>query len=317
MLVPKTRSELDQLVAEKVEESLRLEFKQARALDRQKVVEISKDVSAMANSAGGVIIYGLAEEGHCAGRITPISRREYSPDWLSQIILSSIQPKIEGVIIHPISLSEDEVVYVVEIPQSATAHQAKDNRYHRRHNSVTAAMEDYEIRDVMNRVRHPIVEPLIRIVRKTEHVEGEFDPRVIMQKQRPVKRHYLQVRPKNQGYILAQYVYFEISLPDGLAHNDAKLLTGDNTRQDIVGRAPNPVGPGAPKYGPRWYEPILPELQGPPAEIRLVDRYDDKFHGKHDAALEWRCFADSAPCRAGRILLKDIPRSDSDDDNGR
>ena len=51
------------LIENKVEESLNLEYKSAKALDRtaKATSEISKDVSAMANSHGGVIIYGISE----------------------------------------------------------------------------------------------------------------------------------------------------------------------------------------------------------------------------------------------------------------
>lgn len=195
MFVPKTKSELEQLVAEQAEENLQLEFKDARALNQHdnKKTEISKDVSAMANSAGGVIIYGIAEEAHHAGRITCISRRDFSKEWLDQIILSSIHPKIEGLVIHPVTFGEDEVVYVVEIPQSTTAHQAKDGRYHRRQNSVTAWMEDYEIRDVMNRTRHPVIEIAMKIIRYGSEVGDAYG---IQRRPRGTVYYHLQIAPR-------------------------------------------------------------------------------------------------------------------------
>jgi hypothetical protein len=54
-------------------------------------------------------------------------------------------------------MNTDHVVYVVEIPQSTTAHQASDFRYYRRYNFEAVPMYDYEIRDVMNRRRFPAV----------------------------------------------------------------------------------------------------------------------------------------------------------------
>jgi hypothetical protein len=50
------------------------------------------------------------------------------------------------------------VAYVVEIPQSNTAHQANDKRYYRRFNFECVPMEDFEIRDIMNRATIPDVE---------------------------------------------------------------------------------------------------------------------------------------------------------------
>jgi hypothetical protein len=47
---------------------------------------------------------------------------------------------------------------VVEVPAGETAHQAKDLKYYQRQNFSRPAMEDYQIRDVMFRVKHPRVE---------------------------------------------------------------------------------------------------------------------------------------------------------------
>jgi hypothetical protein len=45
----------------------------------------------------------------------------------------------------------NDVAYVVEIPQSETAHPALDNRYYKRFNFESVPMADHEIRDVMHR----------------------------------------------------------------------------------------------------------------------------------------------------------------------
>jgi predicted HTH transcriptional regulator len=58
------------LIASQAQESLTLEYKACAALDRTeaKKREVSKDVSAFANSAGGTIIYGVVEDKHVAMR---------------------------------------------------------------------------------------------------------------------------------------------------------------------------------------------------------------------------------------------------------
>ena len=50
---------------------------------------------------------------------------------------------------------DNEVIYVVNIPKSDTAHQAKDKRYYKRYNFESVMMEDYEIKDIINRVKNP------------------------------------------------------------------------------------------------------------------------------------------------------------------
>lgn len=150
---------LQSFIDNSVEESLTLEYKGAGslALSDSKKKEITKDVSAMANSAGGLLIYGLKEHSepdkkHLAEGIEAIDRTTLSKEWLEQVI-NNIRPHISNVIIHPIALSSssNDVAYVVEIPQSNTAHQAVDHRYYKRFNFLSEPMEDYEIRDIMNR----------------------------------------------------------------------------------------------------------------------------------------------------------------------
>lgn len=161
-----TKHKLEHLITDKVEESLTLDYKRADSLnknDDKKKFEITKDVVAFANSSGGVLIYGIAEPNdkakrHLPERLDPVNRSEISKEWIEQII-QTIQPKIDGVVIEPVSIDEPQnlVCYVVEVPKSNTAHQARDHIYYKRHNFNNLPMEDYEIRDVMNRKTYPVL----------------------------------------------------------------------------------------------------------------------------------------------------------------
>ncbi len=156
------QAELERYIAEGIEENLTLDYKAGLALSRDsnRQKEIAKDVSAMANSAGGVIIYGIGEENN-EGRfrpaaLVPVNRLECSRETLEQIISSNIQPRISGIKIFPVPLSTglNDVAYVVSIPQSDTVHQVSRNkRYYKRFNFESVPMEDFEIRDVLNRLR--------------------------------------------------------------------------------------------------------------------------------------------------------------------
>lgn len=158
---------LQKLIEDEIEENSVLEYKGAGAVDRSasKKKEIAKDVSAMANSSGGTIVYGISEydektRRHLPEKIDPVNRLTYSKEWLDQIINHNVKPQIFGTQIHSIQLEsgENHVAYVVEIPESITAHQVtadKDYRYYRRYNFESVPMEDYEIRLVMNRSKGP------------------------------------------------------------------------------------------------------------------------------------------------------------------
>ena len=75
-----TETDLRILIETQAEESTYLDFKAAGALEKTNVkrAEIAKDVSAFANSDGGVIIYGIKEEGHVASGFSFIDGNEYT-----------------------------------------------------------------------------------------------------------------------------------------------------------------------------------------------------------------------------------------------
>jgi hypothetical protein len=173
-----TEDDLLALIRDEREESLTLDYKGSASLDKSepKRAEISKDISAFANSAGGTIVYGIFED--------PLNRRlpggiddgldpkVITREWLEQVINSRIQTRIDGVRINAVSLansSPGNVAYVVMVPRSLRApHQAWDKRYYKRLNFESVPMEDYEIRDVLNRRAGTAYELTLRVDRYEE-----------------------------------------------------------------------------------------------------------------------------------------------------
>lgn len=151
-----TEKDILDLIENEIEESIYLEFKAAEALGRSdnKRKEISKDISAFANSDGGVIIYGLNEKNHKAHSLSFIDGNEFTKEWLEQIISSSIQRKISDLKIVPVRFENniEKTIYLVKIPKSfETPHMCKENRFYRRYNFESVQMEEYEIRELYNR----------------------------------------------------------------------------------------------------------------------------------------------------------------------
>jgi hypothetical protein len=233
-----TKQSLEQLIADMVEESLTVEYKRSLALAKTdgNKTEITKDASAFANSSGGVLIYGIAEpqdkaKRHLPERLDPILRTEFSKEWLEQII-QGIQPRVDGVLIHPVTIDEqkNQVCYVVEIPQSSTAHQARDHVYYKRHNFNVLPMEDYEVRDVMNRKTHPKIRASIFI---NKHPD-KFKPEGVV-----------LVKLENVGRVLTHHMMVELELPLDMAGPIAvdepafRMDTAEGTC-DIVRLTPDP-----------------------------------------------------------------------------
>ena len=150
--------DIDSLITNEVEENIHLDYKAAGALDKddKKRIEITKDISAFANSDGGIIVYGVSEEDHKPKEISPIDGRIYTKEWLENII-QLIQPRIEDLRIYPIRVDDiGQSIYVVIIPRSGNApHMARDKRYYKRFNFKSEPMEDYEVKDLYNRTSIP------------------------------------------------------------------------------------------------------------------------------------------------------------------
>lgn len=153
----KDKDGLLQLIAEGAHEDLHLDFKASGALrpnDREKI-EISKDISSFANSDGGTIIYGMVEAEHKADSLDS-GTSAVDKEWLENVITSTISPRIDDIIIHPVELSSGSYGFIVHVPKSNRApHQAKDKKFYKRFNFKSVPMEQYEILDVINRVQSP------------------------------------------------------------------------------------------------------------------------------------------------------------------
>ena len=161
MLDLKNKADLQRLVDEGLEESLTLDYKASPSLSRdgKGPEELCKDVCALANSAGGQLIYGI-EEDKAAGKPSKlddgVQDAKINKEWIEQILNSKVQPRMDGVRIQRIDMETGKFGYVISVEQSQTGpHQAPDGKYYKRFNFQSVPMHDYEIRDIMRRATTP------------------------------------------------------------------------------------------------------------------------------------------------------------------
>ena len=306
MKTPETPKDLEDLIQNKTEENFSLEYKEARALADPK--EIAKDISAMANSAGGIVIYGISEKDKkFPERITPINENEFSKESLDQIISSNISPKIEGLkIIPPIKVSGG-FVYVVEVPQSTTVHQnTKDFKYYKRRNFISEPMLDYEIRDVLNRIKHPIInlELEIEVVNNEKYPNSKNGDYLTY---RIETDFFLKIRPCNKGSVYAQFVNYFIEIPSDILPKDFSQNLKKISSDEIEYYGENLLKDSI--NSPSRFDPILPSLHGRSEKIPL--KKDDldmrQILSRETREIKWRVHADNAPVQFGSILLSQIP----------
>ncbi|MDK2822937.1 MAG: hypothetical protein PWP71_855 [Clostridia bacterium] len=200
-----TLKDIELIIQNNILENKQLEFKACDALKDEYKDEISKDVSSFANSAGGVIIYGIKELEE--GRTIRLELDEgydindrINKEWLENVIYSRISPKIEGIYINPIEIKNGKVIYVVIIPQSTTAHMAGNYRYYKRRNFKSEPMEDYEVRDVMNRQKKPDLQIRLTVPREIPQ-DSNYTFRVLV---------------RNTGVIMVKYFAVRICIPEQL-----------------------------------------------------------------------------------------------------
>jgi hypothetical protein len=112
-------------IDEKVVETEALDWKSTLpGRDEPQLEEFAKDVAAMANTRGGLIVYGVAEQRGkgAAERITSVDVSERTQRRLRQLAIGRVHPMVAGLDLLPLA-SEDgsETVLVLAVPRSPDA----------------------------------------------------------------------------------------------------------------------------------------------------------------------------------------------------
>jgi hypothetical protein len=302
------KARLQSLIDGKIEESSSLEYKAAKALEDNESISI--DVSSFANASGGVIIYGISEhkeKKHVPERLDPVDRMLVRKEWLEQIISSNIYPRIDNLQVIPVSDDEngEKGYYVIEVPTGSTAHQASDKRYYRSHNFQKLPMLDQEIRDVMNRSKHPDIEMDLRFAYTTINYKTVIR---------------LESWLRNRGALFATYVNYTLKIPLYLItdHNEWEyagqteeiqnvryaVYEGENIVQDVVETILKTTGAET-ILGPGRFAPILPKRSFRGKLIEIIKPVAD-FADHGDLKIYWSVYADNAPVKEGAVRILDL-----------
>lgn len=123
-----TMNDINQVIAEKVEETADLDWKKKfYGIQNNAVMEeVAKDISAMANSGGGWIVFGIKEDGenNAASSVNPIQWSADNERQIRNIAYSKIGPPVAGIEFFKIPCGEnpDEgYIVLMHIPDSVYA----------------------------------------------------------------------------------------------------------------------------------------------------------------------------------------------------
>jgi hypothetical protein len=159
-----TEEDLQQLVGQY--ESIRLDFKASALLEQanqQIVKQLTEDVSAFANTEGGVVVIGIREgkagKKSVAKEIDEGVDPSRTPEWLEQLIASNISPAIPGLRVRSVPLAgtkSGRAAFVITVPRGTTAYQANHSfLYYGRTEFAATPLHDNVIRLLMTRGRVP------------------------------------------------------------------------------------------------------------------------------------------------------------------
>ena len=152
MVAYRKLDDLQSIVANRIPEGVSLEYKASEVFTKNRVPNLCKTVTALANSAGGQFIIGIDEKDHVPikldGGVPMPSRR----DWVHQVVSANTFPPVESFEVFEIP-DAASIYYVIDVPASSKAPHQYDGRYYKRRGPHSEVMEHYEIEDVRGRAK--------------------------------------------------------------------------------------------------------------------------------------------------------------------
>jgi hypothetical protein len=152
--------------------------------------DLCKAVSAFANSGGGHLIIGVADDGTLEG-VDPSRGRTSTRDWLEQVVPGCVSPTLADFRVHqveastPTAIPANRVVLVVDIADSILApHQAESQKiYFYRQGGRSERAPHFLLEALRNRLTGPVLTARltgVRVKHAYQHQGGAFVETVLL-----------------------------------------------------------------------------------------------------------------------------------------
>lgn len=258
------------------------------------IVDLSKQIGAFANAAGGRLFVGLDDEGIPDGGVST-SIKNGTREWLEDVIPSSVSPPLAEFNVYEVTsdglpdsnIDPGHAVYVLEIPTGPDApYQSQDYRYYLRIAGKSRPMGHRHVLDVLHRSEHPEVQ--------ISRIDPFGPPRCSDRGNRgPSARFRFRAHVENRGRILAQHVGAELVLPRWAVTRETRKLMSQPKNTRITQR------PG--EFVFFYYHPIplFPTQEVLFCDLFVVVHPTNCEHFLREVPVGWRTYADNAPVREG------------------
>jgi hypothetical protein len=283
----------------------RLERKGTRALDinldavdpNRVRTELSVNVSAMANTGGGQIVYGLSDQGAIdAGGISK-NIRGGTKEWLEDIIPHAVEYSLKGFAVYELPevagfthCDPGKAVFVIDVPDSDEApHQALDGKYYGRVGGKSRPLPHRLVMDIVNRRKYPVIEPTFAWSRDKGRSTSDRH------------RYQLQITLTNHGPIRALNYLLQVKIPKAVPAEDPHIHGVTSEEQEGI------------RY-------VVFEYADRPGFILFPGHTVDVLTGlgysldrdvynrirSDDLELRWKTFADDMPPRHGSVRFAEL-----------
>lgn len=295
---------------------------------------MSKAISAFANSGGGTLVFGLLNPSKDwqvdDGGIDLAVKKPSTREWLEDIIPTLVDFPLNSFNVYVVQrkgkksqIAEGRGVFIIEILDSEQApHQATDNRYYVRVGGKSRPIGHRLVADIFGRRSYPKIQ-LEFTAKSSFYHESNLIPSIpsfsgSAAQEEPKRKWELVISAFNSGKVFAQYVNCFVYIPVMLiptqllrykfiSDDDFEEIDGtkyvmwskSNTRRDVIKAETF----GANQYGSSWFDPILPNLAFT-WERDIFEGFDKEKHG--DLKIIWEVYADNAPPQKGQTFIRDI-----------
>jgi hypothetical protein len=219
-LVAEGETAIEQLVADRQQENVALEFKtKSDASDGEPNRDDRRNLgivlSAFSNSMGGVLVWGIraakdADGVDCATELRPITGIERFKADVTRLVSQAIMPRHDGIVVEAIPSAKSPksgylVIYVERSDRRPHRCEIGDRQYFKRSGDSSIAMEHYDIEDSFKRLVVPWLE-LEWSVRPGQEVGGPGETS---------RKASVEIRLKNSSSVTARFPFLILTKTEG------------------------------------------------------------------------------------------------------